>query len=465
MKKVVIIFMLALGFAWNCHAQSWTYVQDSLATFCVGPASSCDLTTGNILPTTAGTVWVVAVQTTNNVIISSVTGGGGTWTLCPASSCHLFNSTLGRNVDMAYNLSGNAGTSSIRVNLSGNSGTILGVNFFELLPPFGSTASFDAAGTTSSTSCSGTCTGVALSITGTDAIIQSLHANSTNRWNAWSSPYTTLPLGEGLLLNATNGAAPTATVSGTGAVTNAIAFKSTAGSYSPPPQPMSVVNYTVNTLGINCSPNCSIPIPSTGSGHLLYMEMANITGNFISSVSGGGTWAVPTGANSCRISMVLSGNDALSCAYVLSSTSGVTSLNVTMNGNANNTYFAIWEIASTSGAFSFDTQGSATNSASPNPSGVTLSLTGANDVIFQSIFVPGGSSSVGFYPMPRIPGQATQFYNNQAASAVLLNTRDGAAPLWIDQQNQATVVTGVAFKTGPSGTAVAPPTGLAAVVN
>ena len=56
------------------------------------------------------------------------------------------------------------------------------------------------------------------------------------------------------------------------------------------------------------------------------------------------------------------------------------------------------------------------------------------------------------------------FYNNQAASAALLNTTNGAAPLWIDQQNQATIVSGLAFKTG-TGTVVAPPTGLAAVVN
>jgi hypothetical protein len=458
MKKIAFIFMLVLGCAWNCHAQSWTYIQDSLATFCTS-GSSCNLTTGNILPTTAGTVWVVLVQdiSSNGFKISSVSGGGGTWTVC--STCTITGQ--GRTLSVAYNLSGAGGTSSITVNLTGNSPN-LGVNFMEVLPPSGSTASFDAAGTNVSSGCSGTCPGVGLTITGTDVIIQNMHANNASTWNSWSAPYTTLPLGEGLLLNATSGAAPTVVVDSTGVVENAIAFKSTAGSFSPPPQPMSVVSYT-NSPQTGCNPTCSVAIPSTGSGHLLYIEAANINNSFLSSVSGGGTWVVPTGANSCRISMVLAGNDALSCAYALSSTAGATSVNVTMTGNSQ-TFFAVWEITSIGGPFSLDAQGSATNGASPNPSGVALALAGSNDVIFQSIFVPGGSSSVSLYPMPRISGQATQFYNNQAANAALLNTTNGAAPLWIDQQNQATIVSGLAFKTG-TGTAVAPPTGLAAVVN
>jgi len=115
-----------------------------------------------------------------------------------------------------------------------------------------------------------------------------------------------------------------------------------------------------------------------------------------------------------------------------------------MSGGSNAS-FAVWEVATTSGVFALDAQGSANNSASYNPSGVLLSLTGSNDVIFQSAFVNGGTSSVGFYPLPRIPGQGTQFFNNEAACAALLNTTNGAAPLWANQQNNATVVTGVAF--------------------
>jgi hypothetical protein len=118
-----------------------------------------------------------------------------------------------------------------------------------------------------------------------------------------------------------------------------------------------------------------------------------------------------------------------------------------------------------SGTFAFDVQGSAQNTASFAPKGVALSLTGTNDAIFQSIFVPGGTSAVSFYPQPRIPGQATQFFNNEAANAVLLNTATGVQPVWENQQNSATVVAGVAFRTGTAPAPPAPPTGLAAVVN
>jgi hypothetical protein len=457
MKKIIFILALALGFAWNCHAQTWTYIQDSLGTYCVNGASSCTLSAGNIIPTTAGSVWVIEIQTTTNVTILATHG----WTLCPAGKCHLFSSSPLRNVDMAYQFAGAAGSTSVTVDLSGGSGTIFGANFFEFLPPAGSTASFDDANTTSSTSCTTACPGVALNIRGTDVILQSPHAANTSGWNAWSAPYTTLPLGEGLYLNATSGTAPTFATTGTGAVAHGIAFTSTAGSFTPPSNPISVLNFTSPQNAV-CNPSCSLSLPFTvGAGHLLYMEAGDINSSFISSVSGGGSWVVPTGANTCRIA--LSGSNALSCAYVLSSSGGATSLNVTMTGGGS-TLFAIWEVASTGGSFSFDAQGSATNGASYDTTGVALSLTGSHDVVFQSAFVPGGSSSVSYYPYPRIPGQGTMFFNNQAASAARINTTDGSAPHWVNQQNNATVVSGVAFKTG-AGIALVPPTGLTAVVN
>jgi hypothetical protein len=39
------------------------------------------------------------------------------------------------------------------------------------------------------------------------------------------------------------------------------------------------------------------------------------------------------------------------------------------------------------------------------------------------------------------------FLNANAASVVLLNTTNGNAPLWVNQQNNATVVSAVAFST------------------
>ena len=102
MKKIVFIFALALSFAWNCKAQSWTYVQDSLATFCSAGSTNCTVGPGNILPTAAGTVWIMLLTTNGNNSIKSVTGGGGTWVHCP--NCLIWDSTLNRNLAMYYNL-------------------------------------------------------------------------------------------------------------------------------------------------------------------------------------------------------------------------------------------------------------------------------------------------------------------------------------------------------------------------
>ena len=248
--------------------------------------------------------------------------------------------------------------------------------------------------------------------------------------------------------------------SGAAAGFAAIAFKSSLGIFSGPQRKMTAVNY-VNTNGINCSPSCSLTIPATGSGNLLYLEAADLNGAHISSVSGAGAWVVPTGTNTCRNTI---GGDALSCAYVLSTTAGVTSLNITMTGSGS-TSFAVTEVSPQGGAFSLDVQGSTQNAASYNPSGQPLTLSGADDVIFQTIFIPGGTTAVTYYPEPRSsPAQAQMFFNNNAGFAVLLDATTGVVPEWANQQNNATLVTGIAFKTG-TATAPAPPSSLTAVVN
>jgi hypothetical protein len=122
----------------------------------------------------------------------------------------------------------------------------------------------------------------------------------------------------------------------------------------------------------------------------------------------------------------------------------------------------MWEIATISGSFALDAQGSATVAASFRPKGQALTLSGSNDVIFQAIFVPGGTSGVTLYPYS---SSSTNFFNTNAGVVARLNTTDGTAPLWVNEQNNATVVSGVAFKTAGTGTAPAPPTGLGAVVH
>jgi hypothetical protein len=220
--------------------------------------------------------------------------------------------------------------------------------------------------------------------------------------------------------------------------------------------------------GLNCTPSCSLSVPATGSGHLFYLEAANTSGVFLGSVGGGGTWVVPT---SCQVKGGQSSGNALSCAYVLSSSSTpVTAINITMAGNAN-TMFAFYEVATTSGSFAFDTSGSATNAASTSPSGVSLALSqGSTDVVFQSIFVFGGTSSVSYFPYLRAcrSGCGPGFWNGQAASDAILNVTSATlqTPHFANQQNNSTVVSAVAFKAGTGGaTPPNPPSGLAAVVN
>jgi hypothetical protein len=441
----VSISLSGTGQIGSTNASGWTYIQDSITTgggTCLAGSSSCTIGVSLMFPTTAGSVWLVRTHTGNNVQIASVTGGGGTWTHCP--SCAVFNSTLNQSIDASYNLSGGAGTTAVTVTLAAPASGFFQVNFIELLPPSGSTASFDAAAATSSNSCS-TCTGAGLSLSGTDAVFQTQAGNGVSGWNGWSSPYITDGRGNGIGLNVTSGAAPTVKMnSSIGGLFMAIAFKSSAGSFTPPAQQFSAVNFTSPASGANCTPSCTLTIPSTGSGHLLYLEVGDINNAHIVSISSGGTWVIPSGSNSCAI--VLSPNQALSCGYVLSSTAGATSLNLTMSGSGAIAY-AVWEIATTSGSFALDTQGSTQNPATGfNPRGQALTLTGTNDVIFQSIFSPGGTSSVTLYPMGYINGQGQLFFNNQAGLAALLNTTNGAAPEWATE-NVPTTVFGVAFKT------------------
>ena len=428
----------------------WTWIQDNPLIFCLQPASMCTVSSGEIAATSAGSVWVLQVQTQNNVTITSVTGGGGTWVHC--ATCHVTNAS-GFNADAWYNLSGNSGTiSGITFNLSGSSGNVLSANFYELLPPPGYTASFDVAATAAPSSCT-TCTGPTLVLAATDAVIMNPGGAPSAGWNACSAPYITDPNGSCIGLDVPAGSS-TPTIKFTGSSNPeflAIAFKSTLGNFTPPAHQYSVANFTAASQ--NCT-TCTLTIPSTGSGHLLFIEAGDESFTHITSVSGGGSWVVPTGSNSCQAQLAIaSQNNAASCAYALSSTSGTTSITVTMSGGAA-TNFAVWEVATNTGAFVLDTQASViNNSNSFYPTGPALTLSGKNDVIFQLAWVVGGSLGPTFYPLPNIAsngsvGPFNYFLLNQVATAALLDSGPTAPPpVWINPQNTPTFATGIAFKT------------------
>ena len=481
MKKVAFLFVLALACGWNCHAQSWTFVKEAQSSYCVPGASSCSFSSGTLAPTTAGTVRVIFLRTATgasapNVAITSVTGAGSTWNLCPASSCHILGND---DLDMAYAIGGSGGQTNITVNVSPASGTsFFTVILYEFLPPAGSTASFDTSGTVNHACTGGTTTGVGLSIAAnsTDLILTGRGNGDPAGPFSYSSPYIQTPYNNAVALNTSTGSAPTMSCSGSSLIFTAIAFKSTAGKFNPPATHMTPANYTNNNdTQINCNSSCSLTIPSTSAGNLLYLVAADINGTFLSSVSDGqgDAWVVPstTGSSTCRNS-VGGTNDVLSCAWVLSAKGGTTSLSITMTGSGA-VQFAVMEIHPISGSFSLDAQGSTQNTtASFNPSGQALALTGSDDAIFQAAFIPGGTTAQTFYDMPpSAPKTAQEFWLGQAAFVAALDAPYGAfpsnaQPTWGNQQNNATLATGVAFKLA-SGTATAPnpPTGLTAVVN
>lgn len=191
---------------------------------------------------------------------------------------------------------------------------------------------------------------------------------------------------------------------------------------------------------VACSPACpAITVSSTGSGNLLVLHASNSNGGarFVSSVSGGGTWVFPAGCQDSNGSV-----GAISCGYVLSSSSGVTSITPTMN-TSDNYAVAVYEVSRTSGTWVLDTAPLFTlNSASATPAGQALTLTGSKDAIFQEIEVPAG-------PITAIGGgynAITTTFGNQGATSYLLNTTSGTAPTWTNTTSQSSVVSAIGFK-------------------
>lgn len=138
------------------------------------------------------------------------------------------------------------------------------------------------------------------------------------------------------------------------------------------------VQHTVLT-GKVCSPSCSLSITSTGSGNLLvvgYATAAATTSTTISSVSGAGTWHA---SGACPATDT-AGSDFVDLAYNLNSTSGVTSLTVTLSQNDT----ADFEVAEYSGGtWTLDgTCKAVSNPAATNPNtSGSITTAGSTDVI------------------------------------------------------------------------------------
>jgi hypothetical protein len=436
----------------------WTELQDTFDTSttggCTTGTAACSF---NILPTTAGSVGIIAITAGNNVTIASAssTGGGGTWSLCPTSECHAFNSSAGA-VDAIYNLGLAANTEVVSVTISGNAtGYYIG-EFIELLPPPGQTASFDTAGASATAACT-TCTGIALTTSATDAILQYVvNFGTPTSSTPCSSPYYTDSFNQCIGLNIASGSlsAPTFTQTPSSPMAfTALAFKSSAANFTTSTPLFSLVHYTFisGAGGLICTPTCSsVTIPSTTAGNLLFVASASVVGSdtLVSFTDGGDTSTACSGAN-----ITVTGQaESMSCGYTVTA-GGKTSVTPVMS-TTGNTGFGIYELARTGGSWTLDAQGSTQRAASPPYiTGQTLSLTGTNDACFQGAYNAGGTSTATQYLTPFTFGASGGVYilNTEASEQILLGTYygstagTGGAPIWLSNANSAGV-NGVCFR-------------------
>jgi hypothetical protein len=300
----------------------------------------------------------------------------------------------------------------------------------------------------------------ALTTSATDFIVQGAFnaAQFTNAWNSVSSPWIISHAQSIFSPNVAAGsiAAPVLTMAAAGSVPfSALAFKTSAASYTISPSPLfSLVNFTPAVAGAvntSCNPTCTVTIPSTTNGNLIFVSTAATASVSVSSVTDGGDTFTPcAGAN-----ITVTGQaNALSCAYAVTS-GGKTSIAITMSGNAS-VGVGIFEGSRISGSWTIDAQG-ATQRAAPGNShftGQALSLTGTNDFCFQGFFNTGGAITVQSYPFAytTLAGGGTYILNNQASEVALPGTyygplaNSGGAPQWITNQNVASAVNGVCFE-------------------
>jgi len=185
----------------------------------------------------------------------------------------------------------------------------------------------------------------------------------------------------------------------------------------------------------------SLTVSSTGSGHLLFVQGYYSAGSteFITSVSGGGTWVIPS---SCQQGYSAIGA-ANSCAYVLSSSSGTTSVSIGFSGTSTTWAFAFYEVSTSLTGFSLDAIATSTYSTSNTaPAGQALTLTGSEDVIIQQIQCDTS------FPTSTYINESYNYEQVQSAqpfgSAYLLNTTTGTAPAWVWNANSGGCAVGAA---------------------
>lgn len=425
----------------------WQVVQDNIdGADCSGSSTSC--TDSKIAPTLSGSLWIACGAPAADDTISSITGGSGTWHSMANAHVVALGATI---LDCQENTTGTAGTASLSMTMT--SQNLFAIFFVEALPPSGYSASFDVAGNSAPTSCA-SCDGPSLNLAATDLVVTVWgQANSpvlNSGFSVFAAPFFTGLSGDGFATNVSGTVQPTANQSPAGAAGFiAMAFKSTAGTFTVPAPLFTIVNVTSVHAGSTCSPVCpAITLNGTpAAGDLLFVQAADLqSGGYISSINDGhsGTFTIPSPGSTCAVQVVnnVSGFWNQSCAWE-TLPSGVTQITPTM-GASGATGFLIYQAHRTSGAWTLDAQNSTTNS-SPSGSPATcpsLTITGTNELIFQG-GANGGQLWVGspnYYVQPYIEnssGFGTAVLDGNASGAVGLNMTQYYQCGWMGVQTGA----------------------------
>lgn len=492
------------GIAPVLSVASGSWVEGQAIGLGLGNASPCTSATStsctwSMLPTVANSAFALAVITTNNVTISSVSWScGGTWHT--GYGGHVYDSAVG-NSDTAYNIGNTGGCTSVTVNISGAPGnsiwTGIAVEPVEFYPPSGATVSLDqVSAIDDSSACGATATPCTLApfnttnsnaLTATDAVVQfnvpqytvsscSLSSGVSESCNGtYSSPYLIDYNGNAVALNVASGNLTGTALQSQGgtnangvAAFSAIAFKSSIGSFTVSPAAIwsATASDSFYVTSIACSPTCVLSVPSTtgGSDNLLVVCGQTLAGAgasaYITAMTDSASetgWVIPSGSSTVQIGATSYGTN--SCAWKLGNAGGITSVTPTMNVSGTYYSFAIYEFNKSTGAPVLDAQNS-TNQTTPStstPPGQALTLTGTDDLCFQMIQMPGATDGIlaisnGYaYPYDvwgNTNGQNIQEDEEAGAIGYALNVASVPAPEWLTYNavSAGSLVAAVCFK-------------------
>lgn len=189
----------------------------------------------------------------------------------------------------------------------------------------------------------------------------------------------------------------------------------------------------------NATNTCNLTVTSTGTNHVILIGVHYVSSGgqlTISSVSGGGSYTAPAGCASYLASQII----GAACAYTLASTSGATTITVNLSANVSNAWDIDAREYSTTSTAAFDVVGTSQPASSATPAGVTLSLTGTNDVIFQLATTVNAVTAV------NSPWSATLETQNGNGYADSINTGSGTAPTWTCSSSSLSVMAAIAIK-------------------